>query len=102
MTVKPSYRDQEEFQNRLRKLGEIQESGVEPYPHKFTPTHSAQQLEAQYANQPVGDSEAAAAAQTERVVLAGRLMLFRAMGKNAFGHIQDETGRLQVMFNREC
>jgi lysyl-tRNA synthetase, class II len=27
-------------------------------------------------------------------------MLFRAMGKNAFGQIQDESGRLQVVFNK--
>jgi lysyl-tRNA synthetase class 2 len=28
-------------------------------------------------------------------------MLFRSMGKNAFAHIQDETGRIQLMFNRD-
>ncbi len=34
--------------------------------------------------------------------VAGRLVLFRSMGKNAFAHLQDETGRIQVMFNREA
>ena len=28
-------------------------------------------------------------------------MLFRTMGKNAFGQIQDESGRIQIMFNRD-
>lgn len=101
MTNKPHYREQEEFQNRLRKLHELQQDGIEPYPHRFTPTHTARQLEAHYAHQPVGHSEAAAEGSTEEVSIAGRLMLFRAMGKNAFGHIQDETDRLQIMFNRD-
>jgi lysyl-tRNA synthetase class 2 len=33
--------------------------------------------------------------------VAGRLVLFRSMGKNAFANIQDSTGRIQVMFNRD-
>lgn len=101
MTFKPQYRDQEEFQNRLRKLAELRELGVEPYPNSFNPTHGAAELEQRFANQPVGDSEAAAAGKTEAATVAGRLVLFRAMGKNAFAHIQDETGRLQIMFNRD-
>ena len=48
-----------------------------------------------------GHSEDAAAGHDSRRLVAGRLVLFRSMGKNAFAHIQDETGRLQVMFNRD-
>jgi lysyl-tRNA synthetase class 2 len=101
MTSKPQYREQDEFRNRLRKLTEVRELGIEPYPHRFSPTHQTAELEALHAEQPVGHSEEAATGKTQSVSIAGRLVLFRAMGKNAFGHIQDESGRLQVMFNRD-
>jgi lysyl-tRNA synthetase class 2 len=54
-----------------------------------------------YENAAVGHSEDAQNGTTPAVCVAGRLVLFRAMGKNAFAHIQDESGRLQVMFNRD-
>src|SRR5690606_54141 len=54
-----------------------------------------------YEGQEVGDSEKAAEGRTDPATVAGRLVLFRAMGKNAFGHIQDSTARIQVMFNRD-
>ncbi len=102
MTKKPEYQQQEEFQNRTRKLAEIREAHVEPYPHKYTPTHTALQLHQEFNEGEVGHSDDAAAGTTEPVRLAGRLVLFRSMGKNAFAHIQDETGRIQVMFNRDA
>lgn len=100
-TNKPEYHSYEEFQNRVAKLEEIRAIGVEPYPHKFAPTASASLLEKEYASSPVGHSEEAAEGKTPHFVLTGRLILFRAMGKNAFGHIQDSTGTVQVMFNRD-
>lgn len=102
MTTKtPEYHSHEEFINRTRKLAEIRNLGIDPYPHKFTPTNTAKELLEKFNEAEVGHSEDAAAGSTEKVVVSGRLVLFRTMGKNAFGHIQDHTGRIQVMFNRE-
>ena len=98
MTKQPSYHEQEEFQNRTRKLAEIREAHLQPYPHKYTPTHTALALQ---QNLSEGHSDDAAAGTTPPAQIAGRLVLFRVMGKNAFAHIQDETGRIQVMFNRD-
>lgn len=98
---RPGYHDYEEFQNRLSKLQDITALDILPYPHKFTPTALAHTLEDKYTSEAVGDSEAGAQGSTPEVVLAGRLVLFRAMGKNAFGHLQDESGRIQIMFNRD-
>lgn len=95
------YQHQEEYLNRLAKLKEIHALGIDPYPHIFQPTALAEPLMEQYEAKEVGHSEDAAAGTTPHVIAAGRLILFRAMGKNAFGHIQDQTGRIQVMFNRE-
>ncbi|MCK4934251.1 MAG: lysine--tRNA ligase, partial [Simkaniaceae bacterium] len=80
---------------------EIQEMGIDPYPHVFTPSHTASALLDKFEDQSVGSSDDGANGTTDEAILAGRLILFRAMGKNAFGHIQDSTGRLQIMFNRE-
>lgn len=101
MTKLPEYHQQEEFQNRTRKLAEIRQAHIEPYPHKYTPTNTALQLQQEFNQAEVGHSDDAAAGATELVCVAGRLVLFRAMGKNAFAHLQDETGRIQVMFNRD-
>lgn len=102
MTKQPEYHQQEEFQNRTRKLAEIRQTGVEPYPHKYIPLNTALQLQQQFNEAEVGHSDDAAAGSTEAVRVAGRLVLFRSMGKNAFAHLQDETGRIQIMFNRDA
>jgi lysyl-tRNA synthetase class 2 len=98
---KPEYQEHEEFQNRSRKLAEIRQHQVEPYPHKYNPTNTAERLHQEFDSKEVGHSEDAAAGQTPEVCVAGRLVLFRSMGKNAFAHVQDESGRIQVMFNRD-
>lgn len=96
----PAYYQQEEFQNRLRKLEEIQQLGIDPYPHSFSPNNTAQQLQTEWLEKKAGTSEEAEVAKTEKVSIAGRLVLFRGMGKNAFAQLQDGTGRIQVMFNK--
>lgn len=98
---KPEYHHHEEFQNRSRKLAELKSLGVEPFPHKFSPSHSTKDLQDAYQNAAIGHSDDALAGNTPAASIAGRLVLFRSMGKNTFAHIQDETGRLQVMFNRD-
>lgn len=97
----PEYTTFDEYQNRNAKLKEIQDLQIEPYPHKFTPDTKTGELHADFDEEDVGHSEDAASGSSHEVVVAGRLVLFRAMGKNAFGHIQDDTGRVQVMFNRD-
>lgn len=98
---KPDYQSHEEFQNRTRKLKEIRDLGIDPYPHKFPRTDPIREIIKGYEGKELGHSEDAAAGKTPSVSAAGRLVLFRSMGKNAFGHIQGQTGRIQVMFNRD-
>lgn len=101
MSTQPDYQQHEDFQLRSQKLADLRQLGIEPYPHKYAPTHTTKKLQEQYASASVGHSDDAAAGTTPAASIAGRLVLFRAMGKNAFAHIQDDTGRLQVMFNRD-
>ena len=99
--TEPDYHSHEEFINRSQKLAEIQAFGIDPYPPKFTPSATAQELAVQWEGKEMGHSEEAAEGKTDTATVAGRLVLFRAMGKNAFAHLQDETGRIQIMFNRD-
>ncbi|NGX61717.1 MAG: Lysine--tRNA ligase [Chlamydiae bacterium] len=101
MIPRPPYHDHEEFQNRNQKLAEIKELGVDPFPYRFDPTHTAKQISNDFQRKQLGTSEEAAKGETEKVCLAGRLILFRAMGKNAFANIQEATHKIQLMFNRD-
>ncbi len=98
---KSEYHQIEEFQNRSKKLNELKELEIEPYPHKYAPTHIAKELHALFDEKNIGHSDDAASGSTESVKFAGRLVLFRPMGKNAFAQLQDETGRIQIMINRD-
>lgn len=97
----PDYHHHEEFQNRSRKLAEIRALGIDPYPPKYVHTKRAAALAIESEGKEIGHSEQAAQGATEHVFVSGRLVLFRAMGKNIFAQLQDETGRIQIMFNRD-
>ena len=97
----PEYFNHEEFINRSSKLKEIKDLNIDPYPHKFEPTSTIKKILEKFEENINGHFDDAAAGETESVKVAGRLVLFRAMGKNAFAQIQDESGRIQLMFNRE-
>ncbi|MCB1084835.1 MAG: lysine--tRNA ligase, partial [Chlamydiia bacterium] len=97
----PDYHSHESFKTRKEKLKEIKDLGIEPYPHKYEPTTSMGPLQSKFEGAAVGTSEEAGEGKTDQVRIAGRLVLFRAMGKNAFAHMQDDTGRVQVMFNKD-
>lgn len=99
--TEPEYHNHEEFINRSQKLAEIQALKIDPYPPKFSPGTTFHELITKWEGKELGHSEEAAAGKTEHVSAAGRLVLFRAMGKNAFAHLQDESGRIQIMFNRD-
>lgn len=99
--MKPEYQQSEEFENRFRKLRDLQTLGIDPYPTGFHPTHDSAALLNTYGTVKIGESHDAQSGKTPFVTAAGRLVLFRAMGKNAFAHLQDKTGRIQLMFNRD-
>ncbi|HEX7345060.1 MAG TPA: amino acid--tRNA ligase-related protein, partial [bacterium] len=77
---------------RREKLEALRKLGVEPYPYSFARTHRAQEILDRFS-----DLEASA----ETVALAGRLMALRLMGKAAFAHLQDSSGRLQIYVKKD-
>jgi lysyl-tRNA synthetase, class II len=101
MIKKPEYHEIDEFKNRSLKLKEIKDLGIDPYPHKFMPTHRADEMHSLYDDKTLGKFDDGAAGETPFVKFAGRLILFRSMGKNIFAQLQDSTGKVQVLFNRD-
>jgi lysyl-tRNA synthetase class 2 len=91
----------DEYHARLAKLKQLQEAGINPYPSKYHPSMSLGAVSGNWEHDPVGDFEAAIENRTPKLKLIGRLVLMRAMGKNVFAHIQDDTGRVQVLFGRD-
>lgn len=63
---KPDYYEQEEFQNRLRKLEEIKQLGIDPYPPTFSPENTSQQLHTKWLDKKAGTSQEAEEAKTEK------------------------------------
>jgi lysyl-tRNA synthetase, class II len=75
---------------RRAKLAALRAAGP-AFPNDFERRHQAGELQERYG---ALDREALAQADVE-VVLAGRMMLKRVMGKASFATIQDSTGRIQ-------
>jgi lysyl-tRNA synthetase class 2 len=75
---------------KLEKLEQIKKSGANPYPEKTDRTHANQDALDQY------DS-----LQGQKITLVGRVRSFRPMGKLAFAHIEDGTGKIQLLINNK-
>ncbi len=81
------------IESRKRKLDKLRELGINPYPYKFNRTHTSSQVKDGFKD--VGEEPKG------EVSVAGRLITFRELGKISFGHIQDQDGRVQVVFKRD-
>jgi len=77
---------------RLRKVQDLRERGVNPYPYRFKRTYLSADV--------IRDFERLKSSE-ETVSLAGRIMSIRMMGKASFSHIQDRAGRIQIYVRRD-
>ncbi len=98
---KPDYHKQEAFLTRKAKLDELLEMGMDPYPAKFEQSNGLGAINSKYEGQDVGTFEEAMEGKSDHAIIAGRIILFRPMGTNIFGHLLDETHKIQVLFNRD-
>jgi len=78
---------------RLAKLIHLRERGIDPYPARAKRTHTAAQAIAAF--------EGATGGKEGVAIVAGRLMSIRVMGKSAFAHIADGSGRLQLYVRQD-
>lgn len=80
---------------KLRKLEVVKEMGIDPYPHNFKRTISAEEIKQKHDSIKVGEKK-----ENKVYAVAGRLMLRRKMGKSAFLDIFDETGKIQAYIQK--
>src|SRR3989304_5851168 len=72
---------------RIKKLQNLKDAGIDPYPALFEKTHQLKDI--------------FTLSLTDRVICAGRIMTFRDMGKICFAHLQDVTARAQVAWQKD-
>lgn len=77
----------DEREVRLRKLKELRDIGINPYPARVERSH----MIAEARQKSVG----------EFIAIAGRIMTKRDMGKLTFCHLQDETGQMQIALKKD-
>ena len=82
-------------EQRLQKLANIRAMGIDPYPHRYHRTHTAQQ-----AVELLAQHEESGKTETSEVSIAGRIMANRAMGKISFVDIQDGSGKIQLFLSK--
>ena len=86
----------EVLQVRKQKLAQLRAEGFD-FPNHFRPEHLAHDLTQHYAHH----SKAALEEAAVHVVVAGRIVLRRVMGRASFFHLQDGSGRLQVYLREQ-
>ena len=75
---------------RMQKLERLREAGVDPFPHNFKPTNYSNEIKDQFK-----------VLENKEVIVAGRIMAMRKMGKASFFHIEDSDGRIQVYIKKD-
>lgn len=80
----------EEFHIRVEKLKKLREAGINPYAYKFEPSHRIKTVLEKFDE-----------LREKKIVLAGRVISKRVFGKLIFSHIRDETGDLQIAFQKD-
>ncbi|HHN63765.1 MAG TPA: lysine--tRNA ligase, partial [Nitrospirae bacterium] len=85
------------IRQRLKKLQELKEIGIDPYGHPYETTHKAGELHETYGDTPAAELES----DPVECSVAGRIVAWRSFGKAAFSHIQDDSGRIQVYFRKD-
>ena len=75
---------------RLEKLGQLINNGINPYPVKFNSTHLSNEIIENFSEY-----------EGKIVVIAGRIMVIRKMGKASFFQVMDSSGRIQIFIRRD-
>jgi lysyl-tRNA synthetase class 2 len=84
----------EELAARRQALDELRAAGIDPYPAHVSRTHDAAEAIATYQPDLPDEDQAT-------VVVAGRMLTPRHMGKASFVHLLDGSGRIQIYAQRD-
>ncbi len=82
---------------RLAKMQKLAEAGVELFPHKISTSHSIYEIVSQFVELSNEELEK----KSLEVVVPGRILSLRKMGRALFFHISDSQGRLQAYLRED-
>ncbi len=83
----------EEIRNiRLKKIEELRENGINPYPYKFDRSHFTADIVNEFD---------ILSSNEDMVSIAGRIMSIRGHGKTGFGNVQDSKGKIQIYVRQD-
>src|SRR5216684_1585052 len=91
------FEPRDQFEQRQKKLQQIQALGQEPYPREFRWTDTPAGLVEKY-----GETSGAELGTNKREVrVAGRIVSCRLMGKAGFAHLQGSGKRIQIYVKKD-
>ncbi|MEO2083565.1 MAG: lysine--tRNA ligase, partial [Desulfurobacteriaceae bacterium] len=94
--------EQKIIEQRKEKVEKLKELGFEPYAYKYEVNTKAGELLEKFGRHKEGEEREKEILPEEEFSLAGRIVSMRIMGKAAFFHIQDESGRIQCYIRRDA
>ena len=83
------------IKERKDKIESLKKLGINPYAHRYEPTHKALDLQEKYSH--LKNEEHT----KDNVTIAGRIITLRRMGKATFAHLQDVTGKIQIYLRED-
>jgi lysyl-tRNA synthetase, class II len=91
------FEPRDQFEQRQRKLQQIQARGYDPYPREFRWTDTPAALVEKYGPALAAELEA----DKREVRVAGRIVSLRLMGKAGFAHLQGSGKRIQIYVKKD-
>ena len=91
------FEPREQFEQRQKKLEQIEALGYEPFPREFRWTDTPAALVENYGEKSAAELEA----DKREVRVAGRLVSLRLMGKAGFAHLQGSGKRIQIYVKKD-
>ena len=91
------FEPRDQFEQRQKKLEQIQALGHEAYPREFRWTDTAAALVEKFGEAPAPELEAS----KREVRVAGRIVSLRLMGKAGFAHLQGSGKRIQIYVKKD-
>lgn len=87
-------REDQIINERKRKLKELKEQGINPYPSKYDVKNYSDEIKEKYKKLKNDERN------SDKVKIAGRLMIKRNMGKLIFATVQDARGQIQIILQK--
>jgi lysyl-tRNA synthetase, class II len=91
------FEPRDQFEQRQKKLEQIQRLGFDPFPREFRWTHTAAELVHAHSQSSASELEA----NRRDVRVAGRIVSLRLMGKAGFAHLQGGGDRIQIYVKKD-